>query len=210
VIEGTVGLAVQAAPGDFDKRKSHGLCSEEYRHMHVFGAAPSGTGMSQEKAQRRSAGNPCHCTSLRKASRHVSQLYDEALAESGLKTTQRSILTQIERSEPTSVRGLAEAMVIDASAMAHTLKPLERDGLIAIGVDPRDKRNRQITLTDQGRARLAASHADWAAAQRSFEAALGKIESDGLREALRYLVCETFTTAFARERAAPLAKEAGR
>jgi DNA-binding MarR family transcriptional regulator len=166
--------------------------------------------MSYEQGQRRNAGNPCHCTTLRKASRHVSQLYDEALAQSGLKTTQRSILTQIERSEPTSVRGLAEAMVIDASAMAHTLKPLERDGLIAIGVDPRDKRNRQIILTDQGRAKLAASHADWAAAQRSFEAALGKIESESLREALRYLVSETFTTAFGQGGAAPVTNEGGR
>ena len=166
--------------------------------------------MSQEKDQARSAGNPCYCTTLRKASRRVSHLYDEALAQSGLKTTQRSILAQIERSEPTSVRGLAEAMVIDASAMAHTLKPLERDGLIAIRVDPRDKRNRQITLTEQGRANLAASHADWVGAQRSFEAALGTINSETLRQALRYLVSEAFTTAFARGQAAPVANEGRR
>ena len=37
----------------------------------------------------------CNCTALRKASRRVSQLYDTALAPSGLKTTQRTILAQI-------------------------------------------------------------------------------------------------------------------
>jgi hypothetical protein len=31
----------------------------------------------------------CHCTELRKASRRISQLYETALAPSGLKTTQR-------------------------------------------------------------------------------------------------------------------------
>ena len=42
----------------------------------------------------------CHCTALRKASRRISQLYDVALAPSGLKTTQRAILAQIGRSQP--------------------------------------------------------------------------------------------------------------
>ena len=34
----------------------------------------------------------CNVTALRKATRHVSQLYDEMLASSGLRGTQRSIL----------------------------------------------------------------------------------------------------------------------
>jgi hypothetical protein len=49
-----------------------------------------------------------------------------------LKTTQRAILAQIGRSEPTTVGELAEALVMDSGA----LKPLERDGLIAVAVDP--------------------------------------------------------------------------
>src|ERR1700732_4207193 len=50
----------------------------------------------------------CHCTELRKASRRISQLYDTALAPSGLKTTQRAILAEIGRSEPTTGGGLAQ------------------------------------------------------------------------------------------------------
>jgi DNA-binding HxlR family transcriptional regulator len=81
-------------------------------------------------------GSGCSCTALRKASRRISQLYDTALAPSGLKTTQHAILAQIGRSEPTMVGELAEALVMDSGAFAHTLKPLERDGLIAVAVDP--------------------------------------------------------------------------
>src|ERR1700716_1246380 len=81
-------------------------------------------------------GSVCNCTALRKASRRISQLYDAALAPSGLKTTQRAILAQIRRSEATTVGNLAEALVMDAGALAHTLKPLERDGLISIGFCP--------------------------------------------------------------------------
>jgi DNA-binding MarR family transcriptional regulator len=148
-----------------------------------------------------SAGPPegltdCHCTNLRKASRQISQLYDEALAGSGLRTTQRSILAQLARSEPTTVRQLADAMVIDPSAMAHTLKPLQRDGLVAIAVDPADRRNRQVSLTPAGRTKLDETEAAWCTAQARFETAFGAPEAERLRSALRLLVSNRFSAAF--------------
>src|ERR1700754_488576 len=88
----------------------------------------------------------CHCTALRKASRRISQLYDAALAPSGLKTTQRAILAEIARSQPTTMGVLAEALVMDAGGLAHTLKPLVRDGLVKLSVDPEDRRNRLIQV----------------------------------------------------------------
>src|ERR1700736_1240222 len=88
----------------------------------------------------------CHCTELRKASRRISQLYDTALAPSGLKQTQRAILAQVGRSEPSAVGALADALVMDAGGLAHTLKPLTGEKLVAIAVDPQDRRNRLISL----------------------------------------------------------------
>ena len=129
-------------------------------------------------------GSRCNCTALRKATRRISQLYDTALAPSGLKTTQRAILAQLGRSEPASVGQLAEALVMDAGALAHTLKPLERDRLIAVTVDPDDRRSRMITLTRQGRAKLAESDALWAKAQAGFEAAFGRVESEADRKSV--------------------------
>src|ERR1700722_8494341 len=128
-------------------------------------------------------GSRCNCTALRKATRRISQLYDTALAPSGLKTTQRAILAQLGRSEPTTVGQLGE--------------PLERDRLIAVAVDPDDRRSRMITLTRPGRAKLAESDALWAKAQAGFEAAFGRVESDALRQALQLLVSDRFNTIFA-------------
>jgi DNA-binding MarR family transcriptional regulator len=141
-------------------------------------------------------GSHCNCTALRKASRRISQLYDAALAPSGLKTTQRAILAQIRRSEPTTVGNLAEALVMDAGALAHTLKPLERDGLISIDVDPDDRRNRVAKLTPAGNARLSESDRLWKNAQRGFEAAFGRAKSEALREAMQFLVSGEFVRAF--------------
>src|SRR5260370_14487457 len=150
----------------------------------------------KDRAAGRGEGSRCNCTALRKASRRISQLYDTALASSGLKTTQRAILAQIGRSELTTVGKLAVALVMDAGALAHTLKPLERDGLVVIAVDPTDRRNRQISLTRRGRAKLAETDALWEKAQRSFEAALGRPDSESLREPLRFLTSEPFVPPF--------------
>ena len=150
----------------------------------------------KDQTAKASEGSRCNCTALRKASRRISQLYDTALAPSGVKTTQRAILAQISRSEPTTVGALAEALVMDSGALAHTLKPLERDGLVDVAVDPGDRRNRLITLTQRGRAKLAETDALWAKAQRGFEIALGRPESEALREALRFLVTDKFVSTF--------------
>jgi DNA-binding MarR family transcriptional regulator len=152
--------------------------------------------MKRETSKAKSDENSCNCTALRKASRRISQLYDSALSSCGLKTTQRSILTQIRRSQPTTVGNLAAALVMNSGALAHTLKPLERDGLVAIDIDPEDRRNRLITLTLLGRKRLSDSDDLWENAQRAFEKAFGRVKSDAIREAMRLLVSNDFAVTF--------------
>ena len=145
----------------------------------------------------------CNCTALRKATRRVSQLYDSALEPCGLRTTQRSILMQIARSQnPPSLGELAEALVMDRGALTHTLKPLERDRLIEIRVDPEDRRNRLVALTAAGRKKLEESQALWKRAQAGFETAFGVAKSAALREALEFVVSEDFVAAFDRRNAA--------
>lgn len=162
--------------------------------------------MARAQAHEGAAGESrCNCTALRKAARRISQLYDVALAPSGLKTTQRAILVQISRSSPTTVGGLAEVLVMDSGALAHTLKPLERDGFVAVTVDPSDRRNRLISLTRRGRAKLAETDALWARAQAGFEAAFGPAESEALRDTLRILVSDGFVASF--EKSAAIADQ---
>ena len=85
---------------------------------------------------------------------------------------------------------------MDAGALAHTLKPLERDRLVSIGVDLEDRRNRVVELTRTGQARLAESDKLWEKAQRGFETAFGRTKSDALREAMQFLFSGKFVTAF--------------
>jgi DNA-binding MarR family transcriptional regulator len=138
----------------------------------------------------------CNCTALRKATRRISQLYDSALEPCGLRTTQRAILSHIGRAAKPSLGELAEALVMDRGALTHNLKPLERDRLVEVHTDPRDRRNRLVVLTAAGRAKLEQSMPLWKGAQDGFEAAFGVAKSASLREALEYLVSEDFAEAF--------------
>src|SRR6266853_534956 len=103
------------------------------------------------------ARNACTCGSLRKASRRISQFYDTALAPIGIKSTQYSILSEVDRG---SLEGrvtmceLATAMVMDRSTLGHNLKPLERDDLVVLRQSAADRRKRYVELTKNGKSIL--------------------------------------------------------
>ncbi|MFG1422745.1 MarR family winged helix-turn-helix transcriptional regulator [Roseixanthobacter liquoris] len=139
----------------------------------------------------------CNGTALRKATRRVSQLYDSVLAPCGLKGTQRSVLIHVARAGTPTMGELSAALVLDRSALGHNLKPLERDGLIALVPDEQDKRSRRVALTPLGKAKLDASMALWAQAQARFEAVFGAAEAAALRASLERIASPEFAAAFA-------------
>jgi DNA-binding MarR family transcriptional regulator len=132
---------------------------------------------------RRSA---CFATALRKASRRLSQLYDDALEGCGLRSTQYAILSQLDArsNDPPTLAVLADALVIDRSALGHNLRPLERDGLLALVEGKRDRRRKHAVLTAKGRTRLRDARARWRVAQQRFTDVYGARESVALRAEL--------------------------
>lgn len=79
---------------------------------------------------------------------------------------------------------LAEALVLDRSALGHTLRPLERDGLVAFRASPTDKRRTHVVLTPAGRARHRSARRLWERGQAHFEQVVGALEARALRETL--------------------------
>ncbi len=124
---------------------------------------------------------------MRRASRRISQLYDTALAPIGIKSTQYSILTEIERG---SSRGavtlceLAAAMVMDRSTLGHNLRPLQRDELLVLRLSGDDRRKRHVELTKKGRAMLQRARRLWRQAEGRFENVFGKEPAAQLRTVL--------------------------
>lgn len=140
-----------------------------------------------------------HCANAatRRAARRLGQLYDAALAPSGLRTTQFSLLSEIGLSDGPTVAALARALAMDLSALAHTLKPLVRDGLVELVPDARDRRARRVRLTTAGRERHAQALPLWQDAQARFDAAFGAAESAALCMAMDRIASDDFSRAFA-------------
>ena len=121
--------------------------------------------------------NACTCGSLRKASRRVSQFYDTALAPVGIKSTQFSILAEVDRGSlegPVTMCELATAMVMDRSTLGHNLKPLERDYLVTLRLSDNDRRKRYVELTKKGKLLLRKSRRLWQRAEGRYETIFGK------------------------------------
>ena len=131
--------------------------------------------------------NACTCGSLRKASRRISQFYDTALAPVGIKSTQFSILSEVDRGSvegPVTMCELATAMVMDRSTLGHNLKPLERDDLVTLRLSADDRRKRYVELTKKGRLMLRKSRRLWQHAEGRFESIFGKEPAAELRAVL--------------------------
>jgi len=135
----------------------------------------------------------CSCAALRQASRHVTRLYDEALAPAGLGINQYSILSKIDRFGPLTLHALAERLVMDRSTLGHLLRPLEARGLVAISVGAKDRRQRLIKLTPEGAALMTEARQLWIEAERRFQKAFGADESVTLRTVLKQVTTVAFS-----------------
>lgn len=112
-------------------------------------------------------------------------VYDRYLARSGLTAGQYSILSEIEsQATPPSLSTLAQALVMDRTALSHTLQPLERDGLIRFSADSADRRVRLVHLSALGRKRAAVAEAAWRQAQTHFSRVFGEHQATALRALL--------------------------
>lgn len=130
----------------------------------------------------------CNCLAIRQAARQITQIYDAELASTGLRATQYTVLARLSRLGPSTVQGLADALVMDRSTLGHNLQPLQRAGLVSAVADPNDRRVKRLDLTPRGRTILAAARAAWQRAQRKFHDRFGETESVELRRTLRRVV----------------------
>jgi DNA-binding MarR family transcriptional regulator len=113
----------------------------------------------------------CTCFKLRKLARAVSRLYDQHMAAVGLKTTQYSVLSNAAR-QALPVAELADLLGTERTTLTRNLKPLIEAQWITLEPGA-DSRQRIVTITDAGRAKVEEAYAAWRAAQTEIENQLG-------------------------------------
>jgi DNA-binding MarR family transcriptional regulator len=119
------------------------------------------------------AARQCTAAQLRRASRLVSRIYDDAMAPSGLQGTQFSLLVALSLTGEVPMSKLAEHLALDRTTLTRNLAPLERDGWVASGVGL-DHRQRLVRLTELGRRTLEEALPLWEAAQQQVVVGMGQ------------------------------------
>jgi DNA-binding MarR family transcriptional regulator len=115
---------------------------------------------------------PCACASLRRAARAVTQLYDDAFRDSGLRATQLTLLQVLDMRGEMIQLELGELLAIDSTTLTRTLGPLGKQGLLR-SRPGKDRRERIWSITPAGKRKLASLTDSWNAAQNKVRAQLG-------------------------------------
>jgi DNA-binding MarR family transcriptional regulator len=142
---------------------------------------------AKAKDVARAASSACACNNLRKASRAITQVFDDALRPIGLRVTQFGILGTTMSLEPVTVTRLADELVTDRTTLTRNLNLLEKRGFIEIQPGE-DRREKLVTLTPAGRDALASGHPHWKLAQQRVVDGLGPQQWTTLRDALAAVI----------------------
>lgn len=109
----------------------------------------------------------CNCYSLRRAARTVTRQYAEIMRDTGLQATQYSILAMLSDGERLSISELADDLGLERTSMSRTLRPMEREGLVALSSEG-FRRKRAIEVTAAGFSRYQQCLPLWRTAQARF------------------------------------------
>jgi DNA-binding MarR family transcriptional regulator len=130
---------------------------------------------------------PCLCNALRQASRAASRLYDEELRCIGLRTTQYSLLCVLARAGQVRQGDLSGLTSLDETTLTRNLRLLVDAGWIAVRSGD-DRREKLVTITKAGTAKLTEAWPAWERAQARMQALLPERVWQGLMEILPEVV----------------------
>ncbi len=115
---------------------------------------------------------PCMCASFRRASRALTQLYDEAMRPTGIKGTQFTVLQALSLAGKVSQRELGQILAIDSTTLTRTLEIMGRRGWVA--KEPgKDRREWRLRLTRAGESQFKRALPSWEEVQSRLRSQLG-------------------------------------
>lgn len=114
----------------------------------------------------------CASFNFRRAARAVTCLYDNALEQSGIRSTQFAILTAVAKFKSASISEIGKLLVIDPTTLTRSLRLLQKDGLLFISKRAQ-MRQRFVSLTPKGERALAKALPLWRKMQKHFVDTIG-------------------------------------
>src|ERR1700723_3179421 len=123
---------------------------------------------------------------VRKLNRMVSAIYDGALANAGLKTSQFGVLVAVANRKQARPAELTKHFQLDESTLSRNVERMCARGWLRL-VQDADRRSHLIEVTDKGQALIRKCIPAWQKAQAEVSRRLGNDSVGELRTALRKL-----------------------
>ena len=112
------------------------------------------------------------CASFRRSARALSQVYDEAMRPTGLRSTQFTILQALSLTGEITQGDLGEVLATDSTTLTRTLDILGRRGWIGKR-QGKDRRERWLRLTPAGQKQFNAALPYWQKIQDRLQRQMG-------------------------------------
>ena len=122
---------------------------------------------------------PCMCASLRRASRALTQHYEDALRPTGLRATQFTILQALTLAGDVTQGQLGEILAMDSTTLTRTLAIMSRQRWVKKrrGADRREWR---IEISSEGKALFKRALPHWERIQTQLHKQLGNTQWEQL------------------------------
>lgn len=138
---------------------------DQYRCIYIYPAMKTETPSSP-------IAFPCLCATLRRASRTVTQLYEDALRPLGLRATQFTVLQALSLAGEVNQGLLGQILTMDSTTLTRTLDIMKRHGWI-VQRRGEDRREWLISLSPGGRDHLKRALPKWRGVQKRVHSQLG-------------------------------------
>jgi DNA-binding MarR family transcriptional regulator len=116
---------------------------------------------------------PCLCSSIRRASRALTQRYERALRPLGLRVTQFTILQVLSRAKEASQGQLGEMLAMDSTTLTRTLEIMIQQRWVAERRG-NDRRQRWLSLGKGGKSQLDRALPVWEKIQSQLQGEVGE------------------------------------
>jgi DNA-binding MarR family transcriptional regulator len=131
-------------------------------------------------------GQECIGFRVRMLNRMVTAIYDDALSEAGLKTSQFNLLVAVTNLEESRPAELAKILEMDESTVSRNVERMCARDWLRLEPD-NDRRSHLIKVTDKGLTVIHKGYPAWQKAQDEVSRRLGGDNVAALRSVLRKL-----------------------
>lgn len=121
----------------------------------------------------------CMCASFRRASRALTQMYEQELRPEGLRATQFTILQALTLAGEITQGQLGGALAMDSTTLTRTLTIMRRGGWVRMRRGE-DRREWRLGLTKEGEAMYKRALPAWERIQKKLRKQIGSTEWEQL------------------------------